>query len=48
MAASSNGTVEIQIPRDLFEELRELASQVDYQVRRAYRTASAHAPGNAP
>ncbi len=31
MARSSDDTVEIQIPRDLFEEIRELASQVDYQ-----------------
>lgn len=31
MATNSDDTVEIQIPRDLFEELRELASQVDYQ-----------------
>ncbi len=31
MPSPSNDTVEIQIPRDLFEELRELASQVDYQ-----------------
>lgn len=31
MATTSNDTVEIQIPRDLYEELRDLASQVDYQ-----------------
>lgn len=31
MATTSDDTVEIQIPRDLFEELRELASKVDYQ-----------------
>lgn len=31
MATTSDDTVDIQIPRDLFEELRELASQVDYQ-----------------
>lgn len=31
MATTSDDKVEIQIPRDLFEELRELASQVDYK-----------------